>query len=98
MEWGWWYVHNDYVILFSYSGTAVPEVPVSLHCLHPSPSSLSLPLSLPSLPPSLPLPSSQASLNLYPTVGLQTPGEIVEANFGESPFVFDFEGLLSVSL
>ena len=39
----------------------------------------------------------QATLDLYPTVGLQTPGEIVEANFGESPFVFDFEGMLAVS-
>ena len=38
----------------------------------------------------------QATLDLYPTVGLQTPGEIVEANFGESPFVFDFEGMLAV--
>ncbi|XP_067652546.1 ran-binding protein 9-like [Haliotis asinina] len=28
---------------------------------------------------------------LYPTVGLQTPGEVVEANFGQSPFVFDIE-------
>lgn len=28
---------------------------------------------------------------LYPTVGLQTPGEVVEANFGNSPFVFDIE-------
>ncbi|XP_062477278.1 ran-binding protein 10 isoform X4 [Pezoporus occidentalis] len=27
--------------------------------------------------------------NLYPTVGLQTPGEIVDANFGQQPFVFD---------
>ncbi|XP_063852377.1 ran-binding protein 9-like [Scylla paramamosain] len=26
---------------------------------------------------------------LYPTVGLQTPGEVVDANFGQSPFVFD---------
>lgn len=26
---------------------------------------------------------------LYPTVGLQTPGEIVDANFGQKPFVFD---------
>ena len=34
---------------------------------------------------------------LYPTVGLQTPGEVVEANFGEAPFVFDFEGMLAVS-
>ncbi|KAL4234621.1 Ran-binding protein 10 [Mactra antiquata] len=28
---------------------------------------------------------------LYPTVGLQTPGEVVEANFGSSPFMFDIE-------
>ena len=42
-------------------------------------------------------PPLQAGLSLYPTVGLQTPGEVVEANFGESPFVFDFEGLLMVS-
>jgi Ran-binding protein 9/10 len=26
---------------------------------------------------------------LYPTVGLQTPGEIVDANFGQKPFQFD---------
>lgn len=25
---------------------------------------------------------------LYPTVGLQTPGEVVEANFGQHAFVF----------
>uniref|UniRef100_A0A452RM82 B30.2/SPRY domain-containing protein n=1 Tax=Ursus americanus TaxID=9643 RepID=A0A452RM82_URSAM len=29
--------------------------------------------------------------NLYPTVGLQTPGEIVDANFGQQPFLFDIE-------
>uniref|UniRef100_A0A0P5NRF8 Ran-binding proteins 9/10 n=1 Tax=Daphnia magna TaxID=35525 RepID=A0A0P5NRF8_9CRUS len=29
--------------------------------------------------------------NLYPTVGLQTPGEIVDTNFGQSPFVYDIE-------
>jgi len=34
--------------------------------------------------------------NLYPTVGLQTPGEIVEANFGRSPFVFDIEDYVQV--
>ena len=39
----------------------------------------------------------QAGQILYPTVGLQTPGEIVEANFGDLPFTFDFEGMLSVS-
>lgn len=27
--------------------------------------------------------------NLYPTVGLQTPGEVVDANFGQNPFVYD---------
>lgn len=30
--------------------------------------------------------------NLFPTVGLQTPGEIVDANFGQDPFKFDIEG------
>lgn len=29
---------------------------------------------------------------LYPTVGLQTPGELIDANFGQNPFVFDIEG------
>ncbi|XP_053570732.1 ran-binding protein 9 isoform X1 [Bombina bombina] len=29
--------------------------------------------------------------NLYPTVGLQTPGEVVDANFGQTPFVFDID-------
>ncbi|XP_018909069.1 ran-binding protein 9 isoform X2 [Bemisia tabaci] len=32
--------------------------------------------------------------NLYPTVGLQTPGEVVDANFGQSPFVFDIEDMI----
>lgn len=32
-------------------------------------------------------------LVLYPTVGLRTPGEKVEANFGSKPFVFDLEEL-----
>lgn len=35
--------------------------------------------------------------NLYPTVGLQTPGEVVDTNFGKSPFVFDFKSVLQVS-
>lgn len=30
--------------------------------------------------------------SLYATVGVESPGEVVEANFGQSPFVFDFEG------
>jgi len=29
---------------------------------------------------------------LYPTVGLQTPGEVIDANFGQEPFKFDVEG------
>ncbi|XP_060073099.1 ran-binding protein 9-like [Ylistrum balloti] len=29
--------------------------------------------------------------NLYPTVGLQSPGEVVEANFGQAPFAYDIE-------
>lgn len=41
--------------------------------------------------------SLQTSLPLFPAMGLQTPGEVVEANFGEAPFVFDFEGMLTVS-
>ncbi|GBP31959.1 Ran-binding protein 10 [Eumeta japonica] len=32
--------------------------------------------------------------NLYPTVGLQTPGEVVDANFGQQPFMFDIEDML----
>lgn len=34
---------------------------------------------------------SSPQANLYPTVGLQTPGEIVDANFGQQPFLFDIE-------
>ncbi|XP_017893153.1 ran-binding protein 9 [Ceratina calcarata] len=33
--------------------------------------------------------------NLYPTVGLQTPGEVVDANFGQEPFVFDINDMLN---
>ncbi|XP_012275905.1 ran-binding protein 9 isoform X2 [Orussus abietinus] len=33
--------------------------------------------------------------NLYPTVGLQTPGEVVDANFGQSPFVFDIGDMIN---
>lgn len=32
---------------------------------------------------------------LYPTVGLQTPGEIVDANFGQEPFKFDIEDMMN---
>lgn len=34
---------------------------------------------------------------LYPTVGLQTPGELIDANFGQEPFVFDIEGEMKES-
>lgn len=30
---------------------------------------------------------------LYPTVGLQTPGEVVDANFGQEPFKYDIEDM-----
>lgn len=30
--------------------------------------------------------------NLYPTVGLRTPGERLHVNFGQAPFLFDFDG------
>ncbi|XP_035220798.1 LOW QUALITY PROTEIN: ran-binding protein 9-like [Stegodyphus dumicola] len=32
--------------------------------------------------------------NLYSTVGLQTPGEVVDENFDQSPFVFDIEDMM----
>ncbi|XP_078365279.1 ran-binding protein 9-like isoform X1 [Oculina patagonica] len=32
--------------------------------------------------------------NLYPTVGLQTPREMVDANFGKQPFVYDIEEVM----
>ena len=34
---------------------------------------------------------------LHPTVGLQTPGEIVDVNFGQQPFVFDIEAKRQVN-
>lgn len=37
---------------------------------------------------------SYFQVKLYPTVGLQTPGEIVDANFGQEPFKFDIEDML----
>uniref|UniRef100_A0ABD2WAN5 Ran-binding protein 9 n=1 Tax=Trichogramma kaykai TaxID=54128 RepID=A0ABD2WAN5_9HYME len=33
--------------------------------------------------------------NLYPTVGLQTPGEVVDANFGQTPFLFDITDMIN---
>lgn len=35
--------------------------------------------------------SELPNLPLYPTVGLQTPGEEVEANFGAEPFIYEVE-------
>ena len=40
----------------------------------------------------------QANIRLFPTVGLQTPGELIEANFGTKPFLFDFASMLKVGL
>ncbi|RMX49820.1 hypothetical protein pdam_00009158 [Pocillopora damicornis] len=37
---------------------------------------------------------SDLPANLYPTVGLQTPGEVVDANFGQQPFVYDIEEVM----
>jgi len=36
-------------------------------------------------------------LPLYPMVGLRTPGECVEANFGQRPFVYDFAGYVAAA-
>lgn len=33
--------------------------------------------------------------NLYPTVGLQTPGEMVDVNFGQEPFIFDIDDMMN---
>lgn len=38
-----------------------------------------------------------ATGSLYPTVGLRTPGERVQANFGSDPFAFDIDGFVRVS-
>jgi hypothetical protein len=35
--------------------------------------------------------------HLYPTVGLRTQGEVVEANFGQTAFLFDIDGYVKVS-
>ncbi|GAA99813.1 uncharacterized protein L969DRAFT_100801 [Mixia osmundae IAM 14324] len=34
---------------------------------------------------------------LYPSVGMRTPGEVVRANFGQMPFVFDIESYIRKS-
>ena len=33
----------------------------------------------------------------YATVGMRTPGEALQANFGQKPFRFDIDGLVKVS-
>jgi len=33
-------------------------------------------------------------MDLYPTAGLQTPGEMMDANFGQAPFVYDIEDMM----
>ena len=34
------------------------------------------------------------STTLFPTLGMRSPGEIVQANFGQSEFIFDFDKYL----
>lgn len=34
---------------------------------------------------------------LYPSVGLKKYGEHIQANFGQSPFAFDIDGMMRVS-
>jgi hypothetical protein len=34
---------------------------------------------------------------LFPSVGMKKSGEHIRVNFGQSPFVFDIDGIMSVS-
>ena len=34
---------------------------------------------------------------LFPSVGMKKTGEHIRVNFGQSPFVFDIDGMMSVS-
>jgi hypothetical protein len=34
---------------------------------------------------------------LFPSVGMKKSGEHIRVNFGQSPFVFDIDGMMSVS-
>lgn len=36
--------------------------------------------------------------SLYPTVGLKKSGEHIRVNFGQTPFFFDIDGMMTVSL
>ena len=33
---------------------------------------------------------------LFPSVGMKKPGEYIRVNFGQSPFVFDIDGMMAV--
>ncbi len=33
---------------------------------------------------------------LYPSIGMKGPGEEIKANFGQTPFVFDIDGMMAV--
>lgn len=35
---------------------------------------------------------------LYPTIGLKKPGEFVRVNFGQTPFVYNIDDMMRVSL
>lgn len=35
---------------------------------------------------------------LFPSVGMKKSGEHVRVNFGQSPFVFDIDGMMSASI
>lgn len=34
---------------------------------------------------------------LFPSVGMKKPGEHIRVNLGQSPFIFDIDGMMSVS-
>lgn len=34
----------------------------------------------------------------YPSIGMKKPNEHIKANFGQTPFVFDIEGMIEVFL
>uniref|UniRef100_A0A915KNU5 B30.2/SPRY domain-containing protein n=1 Tax=Romanomermis culicivorax TaxID=13658 RepID=A0A915KNU5_ROMCU len=83
--------HGDDGHSFSFSGSGVPYGPtfstgdvigcglnlIENYCFYTK-NGYNIGVAFTDLPP-----------DLYPTVGLQTPGEIIEANFGQFPFVFD---------
>lgn len=35
--------------------------------------------------------------NLYPSIGMKKLGEHIRVNFGQTPFVFDIDGMVAVS-